>query len=77
MFLLQSNFNSLVPSKEKHVLTEYSHSTKFEVSRKLRSLVLRSPSATFPPLPNLRPCLSFFFLAVRTLLNRNSTLMGN
>lgn len=57
--------------------SEYSQSTKFEVSRRLRSLVLCSPSPTFPPLPSFRPALSFFFFAVRTLPNRISILDGN
>ena len=57
--------------------TEYSQITKFEVSRRLRSLVFRRPSPTLPPLPSFRPALSFFFFAVRTLLNRNSIFEGN
>ena len=57
--------------------TEYSQRTKLDVSRRLRSLVLRNPSPTLPPLPSFRPALSFFFLAVRTLENRSSILDGN
>lgn len=57
--------------------TENSHSTKLLVSRKLRSPVLCRPSPTLPPLPILRPALSFFFFAVRTLLNRSSIFEGN
>ena len=57
--------------------TEYSQSTKLDVSRKLRSLVLRRVSPTFPPLPIFRPDLSFFFLAVRTLEKWSSILEGN
>ena len=57
--------------------SEYSQSTKFEVSRRLRSLVLCRPSPTFPPFPSFRPALSFFFFAVRTLPNRISILDGN
>jgi hypothetical protein len=51
--------------------------TKFEVSRRLRSLVFRRPSPILPPLPSFRPALSFFFFAVRTLLNRSSIFEGN
>ena len=57
--------------------TEYSQMTKFEVSRRLRSLVFRSPSPILPPLPSFRPALSFFFFAVRTLLKRSSIFEGN
>jgi len=57
--------------------SEYSQSTKFEVSRRLRSLVLCRLSPTFPPFPSFRPALSFFFFAVRTLPNRISILDGN
>lgn len=57
--------------------TENSHKTKLLVSRRLRSPVLCRPSPTLPPLPILRPALSFFFLAVRTLLKRSSIFEGN
>jgi len=57
--------------------TEYSHKTKLLVSRRLKSPVFRRPSPILPPLPNFRPALSFFFLAVRTLLKRSSMLEGN
>src|ERR1700722_2698729 len=57
--------------------TEYSHKTKLLVSRRLKSPLLRSPSPMLPPLPSFRPALSFFFLAVRTLLKCSSMLDGN
>ena len=73
-----------VPARQSHVnspvsgvRTENSQSTKLLVSLKLKSLVLRNPSPTLPPRPTFLPALSFFFLAVRTLLNRSSILEGN
>ena len=76
LFLNMSLVNAL-RWKSRKIHTEYSQMTKFEVSRRLRSLVLRRPSPTLPPLPSFRPALSFFFFAVRTLLNRSSIFDGN
>jgi hypothetical protein len=67
-----------IPSgKRQRRLTEYSHRTKLLVSLRLKSVVRCNPSPILPPLPTLRPALSFFFFAVRTLLKRISMLVGN
>ena len=57
--------------------SENSHRIKLLVSRRLRSPVRCNPSPISPPFPTLRPALSFFFLAVRTLLKWISMFRGN
>lgn len=76
VFLLNCIVSSWIKTRDV-AHTEYSHSTKLLVSRKLKSPVPCSPSPTFPPFPSLRPALSFFFLAVRTFVKRSSILVGN
>src|ERR1700743_2362648 len=77
MFFLLSSIEKILCERTQKELTENSHSTKLLVSLSVMSVVLRNPSPIFPPLPSLRPDLSFFFFAVRTLLKWISLLEGN
>lgn len=77
LLLWQKHFERSMFNSCSRTLTENSHITKLLVSLRLRSPVTCRPSPTLPPLPILRPALSFFFFAVLTLLKWISIFDGN